>query len=183
MQKLHIHGWAKVNVSRKKHFICRTNPKCFITREWEHIVYRYATCLDCFEQYIVLPYQISHHELTCHKCTGRTLTAKEMLMLTRLQVEAEKDEFIRTVACIQEKPEDKPRELNPERLTILLPKLIMEEMEKKKKEIPVEIQPDKPIRVEDHDIKLKDYISPEEEKLLRDEIDKQMQKLREIGSL
>jgi len=102
MITVHLHGWRKFGVSTKKIFVCCTSPTCFVMRPWQYIIGRYAICTKCFEKYIVLQYQKNQTELQCHKCTKRPLSQDEIFLLTRLEEEGKKDEFLKLVMHVNE---------------------------------------------------------------------------------
>lgn len=203
MQTLHIHGWRRYGITRKKLYICCTSPSCYMVRSWHDIINRLATCTKCFQRFIILGYQLNSTELRCHICTHKQLSESEQAIIDRLTIEANKDELIKLILCNQKIviEENKPIPLEeikiedlpsiiviPEKVAKsieVIPEVSSKALPKVLPEVPLETIPETPISskvlLEFVDIEPtpKSELSLEEEEKLKVTMEKKLRKLLE----
>lgn len=191
MQTLHIHGWRRFGTGRRKLFTCCTSPSCYEVRSWSDIIWRYATCTKCFQRFIVLGYQVNNNELKCHPCNHRKLTETEEALLSRLEVEASKNELIKLILCnqrivIEEKKPIPIEEIQIEELpsVIVIPKEVVKSIEfigtAEDKKVPTEVPVENALEFMDVQVAPKQTdISPEDEERLKVVLEKKLRKMLE----
>ena len=124
IETLHIHGWRRVSMSKKNYYICCASPNCYLTRQWVDIKHKYALCPICFERFIILGYQVGKAVLECHACSKHELTLVEIRALEKLEIEGEKNEYLKMMMCrdipVDPAIEESPRPKVPKKVADFL---------------------------------------------------------------